>query len=236
MAALVQYPSSIGGFIIGFSPIGIQPTTLTNLPVTVQNVIPAYLYQEYADDEQVQAFFDAYNAYAQAYLDYLNNLNLPIYTNGNISGPLLDWVATYLYGFARPTLEQGVASPPMGPMNTWPMARIPINSYTPARSPSFFNTTDDIYKRILTWLFYKGDGKVFTPEWLKRRINRFLTGLNGQDVDNQSQYDISVAPTGFKAWTITLPSANAMSNVLQAAIAVGACELPFQITWSVSVV
>lgn len=230
------YPSDIGDFSIGNSPIGIQPSAIANAPVTIQNIIPAYLYQQYADDDEVYAFFAAYNIYAQAYLDYLNNLNLPVYTGGVISGPLLDWVGTYLYGLRRPTLEQGVATPAQGPMNTYNMNRITVNGYRPGLQPTYFNTTDDIYKRIITWLFYKGDGKTFTIQWLKRRINRFLTGLNGVDVPNDQTYNISVVPTAFKKYTITLPSANPMSNILQAAIQVGVCELPFQITWTVNVV
>jgi hypothetical protein len=50
----------------------------------------------------IQSFFTAYNNTAQGYLDQVNNLNLPIYTQ--LSYPLLDWVGNSLYGFSRPTL------------------------------------------------------------------------------------------------------------------------------------
>ena len=49
--------------------------------------------------------------------------------------------------------------------------------------------TDDVFKRILTWHFYKGDGKNFSVRWLKRRIWRFLQGANGTDFD-----DIDILP------------------------------------------
>jgi hypothetical protein len=42
-----------------------------------------------------------------------------------------------------------------------------------------FLTDDDLFKRILTWHLYKGDGKLFNIRWLKRRIMRFLTGEQG---------------------------------------------------------
>src|SRR5262245_51754337 len=38
---------------------------------------------------------------------------------------------------------------------------------------------DDVYRRLLTWHFYKGDGKYASVEWLKRRIWRFCYGKNG---------------------------------------------------------
>lgn len=232
---MTGYPSDIGDFVIAFSPIGPRPLGAWPPfgPVTVQKVIKAYPYEQYEDDDNVTAFFDAYNVYAQAYLDYLNNLNLPVYTNGNISGALLDWVALGLYGIARPVLPIGTGLPALGPPNTWTANQLPLNTATVAVEETFFLTTDDIFKRIITWAFYKGDGKTFNLRWLKRRINRFLNGYNGTDVVNDSTYDISVVPTAPKAWTITLATTQ-VSTIFKAAVVAGILELPFQIDWTVT--
>lgn len=204
-------------------------------PTTVTELLPAfgsYLYVQYADDVNLQSFVDAYNVYSQAYLDYVNDINLPVYTNGNISGLLLDWVAAGIYGMVRPGLPiRGTSD--QGPFNTWLFNSIPFNGFLPGKQSGFIQTTDDTFKRCITWFFYKGDGKVFTPTWLKRRINRFLTGVDGADVPNDTTYDVSVFPTGFKAWTIELAT-TPESEIFSAAVAAGVLELPIQITWTVT--
>lgn len=148
-------------------------------PTTTVNAIPAYLYTEYNDDQYVQAIFDSYNAYGQGYLDYLNNLNLPIYTNGIIAGSLLDWVGQGIYGLIRPGTLPQTGTPAVGPLNTFSINGLVINGFIPAMGGGFFSTTDDIYKRVLTWHFYKGDGRQMSIPWMKRRIFRFLYGQNG---------------------------------------------------------
>lgn len=202
-------------------------------PTSVQNTIPAYVYVQYQDDDNVAAFFDAYNIYAQAYVDWFNALNLPIYTQGPVSGPLLDWVAEGLYGIARPGLATSIGDPTQGGVNTFTANALPANGYRPGLAETYTATNDDTFRRIITWAFYKSDGKTFTPQWLKRRINRFLTGVNGTDIINDTQYGVSVAPTGFKAWTITLATTPA-SVIFKIAVESGILELPFQITWTVT--
>jgi hypothetical protein len=58
----------------------------------LQQTIPSYLYAQYSDDENLQAFVDAYNSLSQGYLDWFNSRPLGLYTSPNIAGPLLDWV------------------------------------------------------------------------------------------------------------------------------------------------
>lgn len=198
----------------------------------IQNTIPSYLYVQYNDDDNLQWFVAMYNAYTQAYLDYFNNLLLPIYTNGTISGTLLDWVAEGLYGITRPGLPTA-GSAGTGPFNTYVLNSLPFNGSTPAVTQTYYATSDDTFKRIITWLFYKGDGRVFNINWLKRRIKRFLTGVNGSDPGIQDTYDISVTFTAPLAATITVAN-TAQSTILQAAIDAGVLELPFQITWTVT--
>src|ERR1019366_1152034 len=131
------------------------------------------------------------NNYAQEFVDWFNSINLPIYTQQQIYGALLDWVAAGIYGLTRPVLSSGLYRA-IGPYNTQYFNE--MNSYNEFQligSSSVAVTTDDIFKRIITWHFYKGDGKYFTVRWLKRRVLRFLYGLNGADFEGPT-YSISV--------------------------------------------
>jgi len=154
-------------------------------------VIPSYLYTQYNDDDSLQAFVSSFNGMSQEYVDWFNSINLPVYTSGTIVGPLLDWVALGLYGIQRPSLPSG-GSKAIGPLNTWGLNSVPLNYYKNIGPKTYYATTDDIFKRIITWNFYKGDGQVFTINWLKRRIMRFLSGVNGTDPSINQTYQISV--------------------------------------------
>src|SRR5208283_808909 len=67
-----------------------------------------------------------------------------------------------------------------------------LNTYVmPVTGPSTL-VDDDVYKRCLTWHFYKGDGKYFSVRWLKRRVMRFLIGTNGSSPSIDQTYQISV--------------------------------------------
>jgi|SRR5579859_924768 len=160
-------------------------------PASLLNTIGSYLYQEYSDDDDLQAFVAAYNTSVQAYVDWFNQTNLPVYTGASVSGSLLDWVATGLYGYPRPILPSG-HSQDIGPLNTWALNTIVLNRQEILGPPDFFVTSDDIYKRCLTWHFGKGDGKYFNIRWLKRRVMRFLTVENGEWGNVDQTYPVSV--------------------------------------------
>lgn len=204
-------------------------------PTSARKVIPAYPYVEYQNDDNISAFFDAYNIYAQAYVDWFNGLNLPVYTQAPVSGALLDRVAASIYGIIRPGLPTSVGSPQEGPVNSFTVNSLPVNGFAAGQSPTYTSTNDDFFRRIITWAFFKGDGKTFTPRWLKRRINRFLTGVNGTNVANDTTYGVSVFPTGFKQWTISLIN-GPEAQIFAQGVKVGALELPFQITWTITLV
>lgn len=158
-------------------------------------IIKSYVYTEYDDDEDIQAFAQAYNEMAQDYLDTFIALNLPVYTSASISGALLDWVGEGIYGMSRPALPLGHTSV-IGPFNTYPFNTLPFNGRrseaTNAGGATFYVASDDIYKRILTWAFYKGDGRFFTIRWLKRRIMRFLFGDAGVSFNVDQTYPVSI--------------------------------------------
>lgn len=203
-------------------------------PVSVLKTIPAYPYVQYQDDDNITAFFDALNIYSQAYLDWFNALDLPIYTQAPVAGPLLDWVGQSIYNTARPGLPTSEGSPEIGPVNTFYTNEIAVNGYVPAVPDTYISVNDDFYRRILTWKLYCGDGDFASIPWLKRRINRFLNGVNGTDVTDNTTYEVSITSTGVRQWTITLPSGTA-SLIFQNAVIGNIIELPFQASWTVVV-
>lgn len=215
--------------------LGVAQTWPPEGPVTVSKTIPAYLYVNYQDDDRVGAFFVAYNLIAQGYVDWFNALNFPIYTQAPVSGTLLDWVGQCVYGMLRPGIQSGQAVSQQGPVNTVVANSLWVNGWVSGTAEAFQLASDDYYRRALTWQFYKGDGKISNPRWLKRRINRFLTGLDGKDVTNDTTFNVSVDFTGYKEWEITLPDVPA-SHVFKAMVENGALELPIQISWTVTIV
>lgn len=215
---------------IAFAAAAIAPT-LTNLG----SIIPAYVYQQYADDDTVTAFFTAYNNIAQVYLNWFNSINLPIYTNPLISGSMLDWVAQGIYGISRPTLAVTITGPGVGPFNTYQLNTIPINANTGNATTTLYTVTDDIFKRIMTWNIYKGDGFQYSTIWLKRRVMRFLAGVNGTDYNGQTN-QVSVSFSAPNVITIKLLTGAVpltVAPILQAAILGGTLPLPFQYVYNV---
>jgi hypothetical protein len=183
-------------------------------PVTQTAAIPSYQYKEYDDDPFTLPFFLAYNQVAQDYVDTVNSLNLPIYTNANISGLLLDWVGGGIYGFPRPTISSA-AIPGVGTLNTWQLNTLALNSLTKTTAGIAQTADDDIYKRCLTWHIFKGEGRYFTVKSLKRRVMRFLLGTNGSapNIDQTYQISVSFGPNH----EVTIRFINSMIETLKSA-------------------
>lgn len=201
---------------------------------SIQQIIPAYVYQEYADDDNIQAFTIAQNQIATQYLLWFNTLNLPIYTGGIVAGALLDWVAQGVYGISRPAVTTG-STRSVGAMNSYAMNTVVMNGQRTTSTLANQLVTDDIFRRVLTWNLYKGDGFVFNVQWLKRRVLRFLNGLNGISpaIDNTYAVSVSVAGTVF---TVTVPTGDSTTvSTLNSLIQTGACITPFQYSFSVVV-
>jgi hypothetical protein len=228
-AGTANYLVDPAGNVIAVSPFPPAGPALSG-------IIPAYLYEEYHDDADCQAFVDAYNGMAQSYLNWFNTLNLPIYTGAPIAGGLLDWVAQGLYGISRPVITFTQTGPSIGPFDTYPPDTIAMNVGTSTGTTQIFNVTDDIFKRIITWNFYKGDGKIFNIRWLKRRIARFLAGVNGTDYTGET-YQISVSFTGANIVNVKITSGSLETTygpLLQAALLAGTLPLPFQYTYNIT--
>lgn len=193
-------------------------------------IIPAYPYRQYSIDASVQAFFASQNSLSQEYLDWFNNTPLALYTSPNISGLLLDWIANGIYGIPRPVLSSGTSQRRAG-YNSTAYDTIAYDTLIFSQSGTATIANDDIYKRVMTWNTYKGDGQVFSMFWLKNRINRFLNGVNGTDwpVLNNPPF-IAVSGSTF---LIDSGSGSPMFTVLSQAIANGVLALPFQYTFTV---
>ena len=197
-------------------------------------IIPSYLYQQYSDEDSLIAFVNSYNQMTQSYLDWFNAISLPDYTGPPIVSNLLDWVGQGIYGMKRPILTSGSVLG-TGPLNTWELNVQTLNAYTTTFSGTTYATSDDAYKRVLTWWHYKGDGFIFSIQWLKNRVYRFLYGLNGVDVNCGDTKTIGVALTSVNTVTITIPKSS-IATVFQAAVQTGVVNLPNQFIFTVTIV
>lgn len=206
--------------------VNTPPVEFVELPPNpaLQSIIPSYLYREYADDANLAAFVAAHNALAQVYLDWFNQTPLALYTNPNIAGPLLDWVGQGLYDIARPILITSATSITQTPYDSVPYDTAAYDGNIVTGSGVYARASDDIYKRVLTWNLYRGDGPQFTLGWLKNRIARFLFGTGGSDVTAQN-FQPSVTVSG-ATFTATAPQTD-VYLALQQAYAAGALAFPF---------
>ena len=159
----------------------------------IQAVPRCYVYDQYSDDANIQAFADAYTAIMQGYLDWFNSTPLGAYTNPNIAGPLLDWTATGIYGVARPVIST-LTRTTRGAFGSRSYGASPYGVFQVTSVGTAQVANDDYYKRTLTWTLYQGDADNIDITWLKKRIARFLYGANGADVDVGMANNISIMP------------------------------------------
>ncbi|ECC9428554.1 hypothetical protein DPD26_21965 [Salmonella enterica subsp. diarizonae] len=161
----------------------------------LEDIIRSYLYTQYNDDDNIRAFVTAYNTMAKNIYDWMRSANLPIFVGGYNAGDQLRWIARGIYGVKPPVLASD-RHLVIGEFNTFTFNTVPFNTRKVINQSEQVVVSDDLFKRIMTWNFYKGDGFYFTTPWLKRRIMRFLTGLNGVDVVNDQHWSISVLFSG----------------------------------------
>lgn len=177
--------SLLGNFVLGTSILGYLQSG------GLQDVVPAYVYGQFADDPDIQAFFAGLNTTAQGYVDWFNNTPLSVYTSDAISGPLLDWIGQGIYGISRPALSS-LSSRSYDSYNSIAYNTLPYNSRRHVSLGTAEMATDDLYKRTLTWYTYLGDGRQMSIQWLRRRVARFIFGVNGTDVTADKFWQISI--------------------------------------------
>ena len=86
---------------------------------------------------------------------------------------------------------------------------------------------------MITWNIYKGDGFQYTTMWLKRRVARFLYGVNGTDIPTVADlYNVSVTYTVPNSITITVPDL-LISQILSVSIQYGVLNVPYEYSYTV---
>lgn len=181
----------------------------------LQQVVPSYLYNEYSDDDDLQAFVASQNAIAQGYLDWFSNNPLGLYVSPTVSGGLLDWIGQGVYNIQRPVLASN-SSMTLAGYNSAPYNTIDNNDFQVLSSGTSSIASDDIYKRTLTWNLYRGDGQQFCLQWLKNRVSRFVNGANGSDypvLDDPPS--ITVSGTVFTVANFATPQFTALQLLYQ---------------------
>lgn len=153
--------------------------------------ISSYMFTQYADDDEIRAFFTAYNQILQEIYGWMYDTKLPIFIGNYLSGALLQWCVAGIYGQTIPTLTTS-SSYVHGQYNATRYNQLAFNQRQKTTKSNQVIVSDDIFKRILTWNYYKADGFHFTVPWLKRRIMRFLLGSMGTDIANDQHWAISV--------------------------------------------
>jgi hypothetical protein len=235
-----------------------QTESFSTSPLT--EVVPTYVYGQYADDQNIQSFFAGVNTEGQGYIDWFYQTALSVYTSSAINGPLLDWIGQGIYGISRPSVST-LNSRSYGAYNTIAYSSLSYNTRKKTNSGTSQLASDDIYKRVLTWYVYLGDGRQMSIQWLRRRVARFLFGVNGSDVSANTfqQVSISRPPTGCsgafgsaayntqayntlksrktlaaRSLTIGIPPGD-VSEAFQALVNEGYLALPFQVRFTVSI-
>lgn len=170
-------------------------TDIGHPALPLQTTIGSYIYQEFVDDLNVVAFSDSYNTLSQSYLDWANQHPLAVWSNANISGPLLDWTLGGIYGISRPVFSSLVRKF-RGGINALPLNTVALNSGKLFQTGTATPATDDYYRRVATWTLYVGNGRQFNVEVLRLKVARFIYGTNGTDVTLSQAQTIHIEPQG----------------------------------------
>ncbi len=230
--------------------------------MNITQTIPSYSYVQYNDDPDIVAFFTAYNDESKQRLDDTNAYQLPVFLEQ--SGSLLDWAATSIYGVARPNLTSG-GPHQVGPLNSFELNSETLNAFSMVNNSKAFLADDDTYRRIIQWNTFKGDGFQFTMRWLKRRIQRFISGtlfpdqtyqvsvrftgpnavlisiatsiqrLIGGAFYNEHHFDGLIPLNGIETAPLVPPTSTAFASAFQSAVVSGVLLLPFQYTFTVEI-
>jgi len=168
-------------------------TSIAAPTAPLANVVPSYPYLQYSDDPDIVAFVQAFNTLAQEYLNWFNSTPLGVYSSPQVVGPLLDWVATGLYGIERPVFSSGYTKYIAG-VDAFAVNTAAVNGRRYFTSGTATIASDDFYKRVLTWTLYVGNGRYLNVEVLRLRVARFLYGVNGTDVTLTQAQNVHIQP------------------------------------------
>ncbi|KMQ89981.1 hypothetical protein RF55_10317 [Lasius niger] len=141
-------------------------------------IIKAYAYQQYSDDPDIMALFEAHNQTAQDYLKTFLSHCPAIYIDDFWDSGELTYIAWFLWGQRRWYSDYASSIDLEGAIDDLPIDYASAGGSIPTpRQKLLIN--DDTFRRIMTWNLYRGDGQQFTIPWLKKRIKRWMVGVNG---------------------------------------------------------
>jgi len=217
--------------------------------------IGAYPFRQYADDPNIVVWFDTFNSAAQQYLAWFSGQTgegVLLGAYQGLTGAVLQWIAAGLYGVSYYNALASPTQEAIGPLNTETLNSEPLNFFA-APSTTSYQVTDDVFKRILTWNLYKGDGKRFCVRWLKRRVMRFLVGTDGIDPQPWNE-GFEIGPENTNAISVEFSGQTCTVSINQLAIsaqtqlapnilpifqaaflAPGVLEKPIEWTWACTI-
>lgn len=178
----------------------------------ISELPPSYLYSQYRDDANMQAFRDSYNDLVLTYLQWFNDNPLAVYSQSTISGSLLDWVGRSIYQISRPVLST-TSTIFRDSLISLPLIARPLPDSVVYQTGGSQLVSDDVYKRMLTWILYRGDGVNSSLSWLRRRVARFLYGSNGANCDPSDYLSVYIKYTPVTTHSLLVGSTNSgMTN------------------------
>lgn len=200
-------------------------------------IAPAYAYQQYSDDENITAFFSAYNDLIKETISWMVGHPMALYIGTALTGDLLTYCAYCLYGQFRYKISYTELRSILGPINSTDVNRFAVNETSIDKRYSGTTISDDLFKRVLTWNFYKGDGLNFSVPWLKRRVMRFLTGENGHAWRFNNTLPVSVTTEGRKVSITITPNGidSDLIAILGRIISNGILNIPPSFVFSISI-
>lgn len=195
----------------------------SNEPELYHHNLYAYLYWQWRGDPYLKVFVDTYNELSDQYLDEIRNLNLPnFYTK---SGLWLDYVAKNIYGISRKQVLYAHNLIYRG-LNTVTPNVVDPNAARIIKYSTAHTMSDEEFKKVIQWNFYKGDGFCFSIPYLKRRIIRFLN-ITCSNVIDINDISIQVQDKKFKITILNELANSPFMTLLRDVISNGLINLPF---------
>ncbi|QCE32955.1 hypothetical protein FAI41_04725 [Acetobacteraceae bacterium] len=194
-------------------------------------ILKAYVYQQYSDDSDIMALFESYNQIAQDYLKTFISHCPAIYIDDFWSAGELTYLAWFLWGQRRWYSDYASSIDLEGAIDELAIDEVAAGGSVPTpRQKLLIN--DDTFRRIMTWNLYRGDGPQFSIPWLKKRIKRWMIGVNGYAPLFGDANEVSVHVSEKIVNISVVTSDTTLLLSLQAALYSGALNVPVGFTFN----
>jgi hypothetical protein len=189
--------------------------------ISTDNPVYVYTGNDFEKSPDVQALVEVANGGFNAVIENLRNLNVGLYNDKCCEW--LDWFASGVFGFYRPTIAIGDAVRADGGWGAFGFGENGWGYGVLSSDPSFETVPDSIFKKVIEWHLYRADGFQFSIPWLRRRIQRF-TGE-------------SVVGITLSSWTFTIElSKNKTTSFFKYLQSSGKLMLPEQYSYTVNLI